>query len=75
MIPLGLTAAAAATVAGIQNKMFSSGTTALKISNEQMKDIIKIVKSLEKSALFMKGFSVTLKIKQKNTKVGIGECY
>ena len=40
-----------------------------------MKDIIKIVKSLEKSALFMKGFSVTLKIKQKNTKVGIGECY
>ena len=62
MIPLGLTAAASATVTGIQNKTFSSGMTALKISNQQMKDIIKIVKSLEKSALFIKGVHLKLDV-------------
>ena len=47
LIPLGLTAAASATVAAIHKKMFGSGTTTLMISNEQMNDIMKIVKSLE----------------------------
>ena len=49
LIPLGLTAAASATDAAIQNKIYESETTALIISNEEMKDIIHIVKSLEKS--------------------------
>ena len=35
----------------IQKKNYGSGTTALIISNEEMKDIIKLGKSLEKSGL------------------------
>ena len=60
LIPLGLTAAAAAsaTDAAIHKKMFGSGFTILIISNEEMNDIMKIVKSLEVSAL--KGVSETV---------------
>ena len=47
LIPLGLTEAASATDAAIHKKMFGSGTTVLIISNEEMKDIMKIFKSLE----------------------------
>ena len=47
LIPLGLTAAASATDAGIHKKIFESGMTTLIISNEEMNDIMKIVKSLE----------------------------
>ena len=50
LIPLGLTAAAAAaaaTDAAIHKKMFGSGNTTLIISNEEMNDKMKIVKSLE----------------------------
>ena len=35
--------------------MFGSGMTILIISNEEMTDIIKIVKSLEESGLLIKG--------------------
>ena len=51
LIPLGLTAAASATGAAIQKKVFESGKTTLIISNEEMNDIIKIVKSLEVTGL------------------------
>ena len=45
LIPLGLTAtAAAATDAAIHKKMFGSGNTALVISNEEMNGIMKTVK-------------------------------
>ena len=37
--------------------MFGSGTTTLIISNEEMNDIMKIVKSLEESCLLIKGVS------------------
>ena len=47
LIPLGLTAAASAADAGIHKKILGSGTTTLIISNDEMKDIIRIVKSLE----------------------------
>ena len=53
LISLGLAAAAAAAAAtdvAIQKKMYVSGTTSLIISNEEMEDIIKIVKSLEHSS-------------------------
>ena len=53
LIPLGLTAASAAD-AGIHLKILGSGTTALIISNNEMEDIIKIVKSLEDSGLLLK---------------------
>ena len=47
LIPLGLTAAASAADAGIHKKILGSGTTTLIISNDEMKDIIRMVKSLE----------------------------
>ena len=56
LIPLELTAAAAAAAAdaGIHLKILGSGTTTLIISNNEMEDIIKIVKSLEDSGLLLK---------------------
>ena len=59
LIPLGL--AAAATNAVIQKKLFVFVMTALKISNEDMDDIMKIVKSLDESGLLVKGASETIK--------------
>ena len=55
LIPLGLTAAASATNAAIHKKIFGSGIATLIISNEEMKDITKIVKSLEEFGLLIKG--------------------
>ena len=55
LIPLGLTAAASATDAGIHKKILGSGNTTLIISNKDMEDLIKIVKSLEDSGLLLKG--------------------
>ena len=55
LIPLGLRAGASPTNAAIQKKIFGSGMTTLKISNEEMNDVMKIVKSLEDSGLFIKG--------------------
>ena len=51
LIPLGLTAAASATVAAIHKKTFGSDVTTLIISNEEMNDIVKIAKSLEEFGL------------------------
>ena len=53
-IPLGLTAAGSVTDAAIHKKMFGSGFTTLIISNEEMNDIMKVVKSLEESGLLKK---------------------
>ena len=50
--------------------MFESGTTTLIISNEEMNDIIKIVKSLEESALLIKGASETIQFEAKEQKGG-----
>ena len=49
LIPLGLTSAASATHAAIYKNFFGSVTTASIISNEEMHDIMKKVKSLEES--------------------------
>ena len=68
LIPLGLTAAAAATDGSIHKKMFGSDTTTLIISNEEINDIMKIVKSLEESGLFIKGVSQTIKNEAKEQK-------
>ena len=40
--------------------MLGSGTTTLKISNEEMENIMKIVKSPEDSGLLLKGVSETI---------------
>ena len=60
LIPLELIAAASAADAGIHKKNLGSGTTTLIISNDEMKDIIKIVKSLEDSSLLPEGVSETI---------------
>ena len=70
LIPLGLTAAASATNAAIHKEIFKSGTT-LIISNEEMNDIMKIVKSLEESGLLIKGVSETTKNEGKEQKGGL----
>ena len=57
LIPLGLTTAASATDAEIHKKIIGSGTATLIISNDAMKDIIKIVKYLEDSGLLLKKVS------------------
>ena len=58
LIPLGLTAGASATDAEIHKKILGSGNnTTLIISNNDMEDIVKIVKSLEDSGLLLKGMN------------------
>ena len=49
LILLELTVAASATDAAIHKKMFGCGT------NEEMNDVMKIIKSLEESGLLIKG--------------------
>ena len=61
LIPLGLTATTSATDAAIHKKMFASDMTTLIISNKEMNDIMKVVKSLEESELIIKGISETIK--------------
>ena len=67
LIPLGLTAAASAADAGIHKKILGSGhnnnTTTLIISNDEIEDIIKIVKSLEGSGLLLKELLKQFKMK------------
>ena len=70
LIPLGLTAAAAATDAAIHEKMFGSGVTILIISNEEMNHIMKIVKSPKESGLLITGVSETIKNEAKQQKGG-----
>ena len=68
LIPLGLTAAALAADAGIHKKILGSGTpssshnnnTVLIISNDEIEDIIKIIKSLEDSGLLLEGITKTV---------------
>ena len=50
--------------------MFGSGMTTLTISNEEMSDIMRIVRSLEESGLLSKGVSETIKEKGKEQKDG-----
>ena len=84
-IPLGITAAVSAIDAAIHKKMFRSGRphtlsshpsdlasrmAILIISNEEMNDIMKIVKSLERSGSWIKGVSETIKNETKGQKRG-----
>ena len=69
LIPLGLTAAAAAADAGIHKKILGSGNnTTLIISNKNMDDLIKIVKSLEDSGLLLKGITESVQNEIKEQK-------
>ena len=59
-----------ATDAAIHKKIFGSGKTTLIISNEEMNNIKKIIKSLEESGLLIKGISEAIKNEAKEQKGG-----
>ena len=73
LIPLGLTVAALAADAGIHKKILGSGhnnNTTLIISNYEMDDILKIIKSLEDSEVLLKGVSETIEHEAKEQRGG-----
>ena len=70
LIPLGLTAAASAADAGIYRKILGSGNTTLIISNKDMEDLIKILKSLKDSGLLLKGVTESVENEVKEQKGG-----
>ena len=60
LAPLGLSAAMSAADAGIQKKIHGYGTKVIS-SNDEINDMVKIVKALEDADVLMKGVSETLK--------------
>ena len=70
LILLGLTATASATDTSIHKKMLLSRVTTLVNSNEEMNDIIEIVKLIEKSALLIKSVSETIQNEPREQKDG-----
>ena len=70
LAPLGITAAASATDAGIQKKIHGSGTTTLISSNEEMNNIMKIVQAQEDSNILLKVVTKTIKNETKEQKGG-----
>ena len=66
---LGLKAASSAIYAGVQKKIYGSGTTTLVISNEEMNDIMKIHQALEDSNILLEGVTKTIKNETKEQKV------
>ena len=73
LVPLGLTAAASAADAGIHKKILGSGhnkNLTLIISNDEVDDILKIVKSLEDSGVLLKGVSETTQNEAKEQRGG-----
>ena len=60
LAPLGLSAAMSAIDGSIKKMMLGSGTTTLIISNDEMDDIFRKVKSLEDSGVLLKGVSETI---------------
>ena len=76
LIPLELTATASVADVGIHKRILGSGrssapkTTTLMISNDKLKDIIKIVKSLKDSGLLLKEVSETIQNEVKERKGG-----
>ena len=84
LIPLGLTTVASAADAGIHKKIFGSGrpsssashsNTILIISNDEMKDIVEIVKSLEDSCLLPEGVRETFQTEAKEQEEDLLVCY
>ena len=75
LAPLGLTAAMSAIDGSIQKKIHGSGATKdaavkLIIEQEDMNDIIKIIKALENSGILLKGVSKTIKNETKEERGG-----
>ena len=60
LVPLGLTVALSAKDAAIHKKILGSGTATLIFSNKALHDIMKIIKFLNGSCLFIKVVSETV---------------
>ena len=86
LIPSGLTAAASVADAGMHKKILgtdrphssssaSHNTTTLIISNNEIGDIMKIVKSLEDSGLLLKGVTEKLQNEVKEQQADFLVCY
>ena len=75
LAPLGLSAAMSAIDGSIKKKMLGSGTTTLIISNDEMGDILKIVKSLEDSGVLLKVLVKQSNMKLKNKEDDFLVCY
>ena len=69
LTPLGLTAAKSAIDGSIQKKIHGAGVK-LIIEQEDMKDIMKIIKALENSGILLKGVSKTIKNETKEQRGG-----
>ena len=70
LISLGFKAATSATDAAIQIKIIGSGMTTLIIWNEEMNDIMKVVKSNEDAGLLVKSVSEIIKNEAKEQNGG-----
>ena len=68
---LGLTAAASATDAKINKKILGSGNhTTLIISNDDLNNVLQVIKSLENSSILLDGITETVKNEVKEQKGG-----
>ena len=65
-----ISAAMSAIDGSIKKTMLGSGMTTLIISNDEMNDILKVVKSLENSGLLLKGVSETIQHETKEQRGG-----
>ena len=70
LAPLGISAAVSTIDGSIKKKMLGSGVTTLIISNDEMDNILKIVKSLENSGLLLKRVSETIQHEAKEQRGG-----
>ena len=70
LVPSGLKAATSATDAAIKKKIFGLGMTTLVSWNENLNDIMKIIKSLEESGSLIKGVNETVENAVKEQKGG-----
>ena len=73
LIPLRLTAAASAADAGIHKKILGSdhnNNTTLIISNDEMDNLLEIIKSLQDSGVLLKGVSETIQNEAKEQRGG-----
>ena len=80
LVSLGLTGVASAADAEIRKKLLGSGasgsgTTTLITSNEEMREIMKKVKSPEDSDLLIKCITQAIENEQKNKEMDFLVCY
>ena len=70
LAPLGISDAVSAVDGSIKKRVFGSGSTTLIFSNDEMNDILKIVKSLENSGVLLKVVSETIQHEAKEQRGG-----